>query len=1379
MTHQEHQEQVKSIWDNFQKCSEDEQYMLYLLAMFYTSIKKAVLTDLCAEARSEGATSSIIVTKDVLQLVEGLVKKTDLMTMIGQEFTVTKMAMNVIFHRAPSYKFYEQFVKAIRKARRISVYHHNQQIYLGTFSHNIYDAEREHIIALNSGNDNAINNSFSLFNQFGVGCNTNKLFFSPFDEVWFSKVPSSIKIQTLIVELSPDQKQLKNIQEYLSMAKELPCFQVPEVKARLTPYLIYQEAIEGKFEQIAKNKDANLTHTGIVAMAKGNFDEAIASGDAIRKAIKGSTKKEFYGLSFSSYYILALLIKKTDVLNIRKQVDSLKKYSEGLSVVMLDLFSNFLLGMAPARKADISTKKYDVIDLHIFALVCHWMQQVPNRDEIALLEIYAKRANENGYKWFELEFSSLLMGWVKEDEKRDFYIKRTSELGKEIGAKPIKDGLHVAEEWERKLDALLQLTGDAPSTKEKKEDTPQFLNRIVWQVDFERSHVQPLEQSYGKKGWTAGRNLALKRFPENNLPDGATEQDRQIGRAVKEESTGYWGGGTSFYIDTLKAVKAMVGAPNLFLSSGIPCELVKKEPEIAVELKNGQYVVRFDFDGSNMINFVKETPTRWALIQYTAAHVNVAKALGGRVTGFPVTAKATLAKVLSSLSKIVTVHSELAEEDSSIPTVDADTSIFAHLMSSGEGFKVELFVKPFAPEAPYMKPGTGRENVLAEIKGQRIRAVRNIKKEKKNLTAVLEGITLLKNDPTPTLEWQIDGVDECLQLLLEIQPLREAKSVILEWPKGEKFKVLKQLDVNSLSVKVSKENDWFGITGEIKVGQDMVLSMQQLMGLIKNSKGNFIEVADGQFIALTKRFQKRLRELEGFLDDHKGKLRFNPLAASAMEELLDGIDNVKTDTHWKKHLEMIREAKEYRPKVPTTFQAELRSYQKQGFEWLSQLSAWGVGACLADDMGLGKTIQAMAVLINRAADGPALVVAPSSVSINWMNEIRKFAPTLNPILFGAGDRKQTLDDIGAFDILVCSYGLLQQASDLLVQKRFATIILDEAQAIKNTTAKRTKAAYELQGDFKIITTGTPIENHLGELWSIINFINPGLLGTLNYFNERFANPIEKNGDLEKKLQLRRLVQPFILRRKKNEVLDELPSKTEITLTVQLSDEERAFYEALRQTAIQSLEESAGEKGNDARFKVLAEISRLRQACCHPQMLQPDLPIGSAKLELFGEVVEELLENGHKALVFSQFVKHLHLIEEYVKKKGINYHYLDGQTPLKDRERMMKAFQAGEGDLFLISLKAGGTGLNLTAADYVIHMDPWWNPAVEDQASDRAHRIGQQRPVTIYRLIAENTIEEKIVGLHATKRDLADSLLEGTDASGKLSTEELMNLIKLG
>ena len=282
------------------------------------------------------------------------------------------------------------------------------------------------------------------------------------------------------------------------------------------------------------------------------------------------------------------------------------------------------------------------------------------------------------------------------------------------------------------------------------------------------------------------------------------------------------------------------------------------------------------------------------------------------------------------------------------------------------------------------------------------------------------------------------------------------------------------------------------------------------------------------------------------------------------------------------------------------------------------------------------------------------------------------------------------------------------------------------------------------------------------------------------FNERFAVPIERFGDDSRRDQLRRLIQPFILRRRKDEVLKELPEKTEITLTVELSGEEKAFYEALRRKALEDLEQSmeGGMQGGQKHLRILAEIMRLRRAACHPGMVDRQfIKDQSAKLRLFGEVVEELLENGHKALVFSQFVDHLSILENYLKTKNINYQYLDGQTPLPTRQKRIEAFQAGDGDLFLISLKAGGVGLNLTAADYVIHMDPWWNPAVEDQATDRAHRIGQEKPVTVYRLVAEDTIEEKILKLHSTKRDLADSLLSGSDVSARLSADDLLNLLR--
>ena len=255
-----------------------------------------------------------------------------------------------------------------------------------------------------------------------------------------------------------------------------------------------------------------------------------------------------------------------------------------------------------------------------------------------------------------------------------------------------------------------------------------------------------------------------------------------------------------------------------------------------------------------------------------------------------------------------------------------------------------------------------------------------------------------------------------------------------------------------------------------------------------------------------------------------------------------------------------------------------------------------------------------------------------------------------------------------------------------------------------------------------------------------------------------------------------MIKPFILRRRKNQVLDDLPPKTEITLTVEMSAEERAFYEAIRREALEKIESQDGG-ANDKRFRILAELTRLRLACCHPKLVNADIPLGSSKLDLFGETLEELLENKHKALVFSQFVKHLKIIREYLDEKGISYQYLDGSTPPNVRQERIDDFQRGIGEVFLISLKAGGMGLNLTAADYVIHLDPWWNPAVEDQATDRVHRIGQQRPVTVYRLVTADTVEEKILKLHETKRDLADSLLDGTDSSSKLTAEDLLAFIK--
>jgi SNF2 family DNA or RNA helicase len=599
---------------------------------------------------------------------------------------------------------------------------------------------------------------------------------------------------------------------------------------------------------------------------------------------------------------------------------------------------------------------------------------------------------------------------------------------------------------------------------------------------------------------------------------------------------------------------------------------------------------------------------------------------------------------------------------------------------------------------------------------------------------------------------------------------------VVLWPEGEKLRVTREASFDKLRLKIRSRADWFEMSGELALDDALVVDMKRLLELMQTTNSRFIPLGEGQFLALTRELTKRLKELEAFSDKRGKAIGLHPLAALAIEDFTESLPHLDADRGWKTKLEQMHAAMDITPAVPSTLKAELRDYQEEGYTWLARLAHMGFGACLADDMGLGKTIQALGIILARAPMGPTLVVAPTSVCMNWIDEAKRFAPTLRTVVFGGNQRESLVKGLEAHDVLICSYGLLHQESDLMGSIEWITIVLDEAQAIKNVMTKRSQAAMGLKGAFKVITTGTPIENHLGEFWTLFNFINPGLLGSYNKFNERYAVPIEKYNDRDSRKRLKKLISPFILRRTKAQVLDELPPRTEVTLQVEMSPEESAFYEALRQQAIRKLEEDDAPV-YQKHLKILAEIMKLRRAACNPRLVMPDTPIPSAKLELFGEVIGELLENRHKALVFSQFVGHLKLIREYLDGKRIDYRYLDGSTPPKERKREVDAFQAGRGDLFLISLKAGGLGLNLTAADYVIHMDPWWNPAVEDQASDRAHRIGQQHPVTVYRLVAQHTIEEKIVKLHQDKRDLAGSLLDGTDISGKISADELLRLIR--
>ena len=427
---------------------------------------------------------------------------------------------------------------------------------------------------------------------------------------------------------------------------------------------------------------------------------------------------------------------------------------------------------------------------------------------------------------------------------------------------------------------------------------------------------------------------------------------------------------------------------------------------------------------------------------------------------------------------------------------------------------------------------------------------------------------------------------------------------------------------------------------------------------------------------------------------------------------------------------------------------------------------------------LGLARDGDAVLLDRAGRGPALVLAPTSVALNWVSELARFAPRLQPVMYAEqGDRADCLKKLKKNDVLIVSYGLLVRDADALGATTFATLVIDEAQALKNPNTQRAKAARSLDAGFRIALSGTPFENHLGELWSLFSTVFPGLLGSLEQFRERYAIPIEGSGDPNARAALARVLRPFLLRRTKAEVASELPSRTEIQVPVALSTEESQLYDDARMAAVAELSrQGKGIRNEQQRFAVLAALTRLRLLASHPRLYDPRSTVASSKMRRLLELLDELRREGHRVLVFSQFTSHLALVREELDKAGFATTYLDGSTPAKTRATLIDAFQNGHGDVFLISLKAGGTGINLTAADNVIHLDPWWNPAVEDQATDRAHRIGQTKPVTVYRLITHGTIEEKILAMHGDKRSLVASVLDGTNAAAKVTTQDLLALL---
>ncbi len=584
-----------------------------------------------------------------------------------------------------------------------------------------------------------------------------------------------------------------------------------------------------------------------------------------------------------------------------------------------------------------------------------------------------------------------------------------------------------------------------------------------------------------------------------------------------------------------------------------------------------------------------------------------------------------------------------------------------------------------------------------------------------------------------------------------------------------------------------EHTDWFDLDIHVEY-DDIKVPIDQIWKAWTQGK-RYVQLKDGSYTSLPDSWLKKLQhklQAMGMDAEKPPKKKFKKFEAPALEKIVEEVPEARTDSFWNSLREKIHNFEEIRQiDPPQGLNATLRPYQQQGLSFLNFLREYGFGGILADEMGLGKTLQTLALLQymkDKGIQGPNLIIVPTSVLPNWQRETQKFLPEMKQLIIYGSKRENLFKSIPGCDIVVTTYALLRRDLEDLNKFEYNTVILDEAQNIKNPNTITARSVRKLKTPFRICLSGTPIENNLLELWSLFEFLMPGFLGSQNAFQKGFIKPI-KDGDEETLEYLRSRVRPFILRRAKSDVVKELPPKVENVYYAALIDEQKELYASLAKRLKEQVLQKVEEKGMaQSQMSILDALLKLRQICCHPRLLKLDMPgvstnLPSGKFEAFKDLTNGIIEDGHKVLVFSQFVQMLHIIRSWLKMNKIPFAYLDGAS--KDRFEQVESFNNDPDiPIFLISLKAGGTGLNLTAADYVIHYDPWWNPAVENQATDRTHRIGQTKKVFSYKLICENSVEEKILQLQEQKKGVADAIIPGQEQWKSLTRDDLEMLFEI-
>ena len=1170
-------------------------------------------------------------------------------------------------------------------------------------------------------------------------------------------------------------------------AERLDSAMLGEVREMADTWLIQPESILDRADAYEyfvsgkqpKEKTSNFTMwseavRAIDLLIKGNVGEAMESFFKARNLVPDGFDKVFPDRLITWFYTLCLIRNKRKYHSQRsdRAIDTLKKSSEFRLAVRHAPTMTLLTHM---ESADKNCKSHVTGEIRMFLSKDH--SRAGRLLALTVLKYF--RVSDIGIEELGLDPKSVPATLMMKNEMTPFIPMTSAEkqhLQELYGGPSIIGTVPRKESWEMALSDLSEFVSSS-------QDEEQTEKRIIYFLDGKWiTAILEQSRSIGESDWGKERLLSRSQLIRGGY-DSMDVLDLRLARGLATKAVDK---SDSDVIIPLMAGSGRVFTGQHYRQPYTPLPIQIEEPFVAFSGEGGSISVNSNVqrrpDGTIPPVSIIKNGNEYTCIRTNPVQRDILANLLN-IGSFPATALSAIRRTISSLEGILEVRSSLSGM-AVIPTLRGSARLDLRIspLKKEEGYELEISTAPYEEGDLRCEPGQGAEDIYDDSGGEPRFIRRDIQLEFDNFSEFSDFIVHeLELEAEDDYHYNLHSSESLLGILTWAYDNRD--KCFVEWPEGRALRFRGDVKSGNVEITVKSGVNWFEVEGEIFIGKDKYNLDEILKAMKESDVKGYVKLGDKDYVRMSGTLRKHLEAIDEMMSAKAGKNQVVPIyRVGHLAKILgdEGGLHGTMDEGFKNLLNKMQQAYDSTPEVPPALKATLRDYQKEGYVWMKRLDAWGAGACLADDMGLGKTIQTLAFILSKADEGPSLVVAPKSVVPNWDIETARFAPGLNvTVLNDVSNREDCIAAAGPGDLILATYGVLATESEVLSGKKWNVICLDEAHQIKNRNTKVSAAAMALDGASRIILTGTPIQNHLGELWNLFQFINPGLLGQWSDFKARYMHGETDEGHRE---FLRDLVQPFILRRTKEEVLDELPEKIVYEQMVELSGEEMQVYEALRkyvEDRVGSDKDKKTTPGGDEPVKIdfFAELTKLRLAALSLSLIYDDWKLGSSKTEALMGLLDQISAvEGNQVIVFSQFTSYLAQVKAMLDRKGLRYLYLDGQTDLDERREVVEQFQNGDCPLFLASLKAGGLGLNLTAANYVILLDPWWNPAIESQAMDRAHRIGQMRTVTVIRLIARHTIEEKILRLHESKLQLCEDMLDGTAYSGKLTMDDVLEMV---